>query len=224
MTPSDILTLQQRVQHVLIEAFAQEDDALRFAVALAKQHGLPAIQISPLQGKFLQFLAAACHAHYILEIGALAGYSAIWLARALPADGRLITLEINPLHVALTRQVLARAGLAERVEVREGNALDLLPDLIPQAPFDLIFIDADKKEGPAYLDRALTLSRPGTIIVADNSLPGGSRLRFPEPGSDEAIVEYTRRLVANPHLVSLALPLDENYTDGFALAVVRQRA
>lgn len=213
--------LQQRIQQKIIEIFASEDDALRFALAQAKAAGLPDIQISPIQGKFLQFLAVACHARNILEIGSLAGYSGIWLARALPEGGRLITLEMNPRHVELTRAAFVNAGIADRAEVREGRALDLLPGLVHEGPFDLVFLDANKSDCPAYLAWALKLSRPGTIIVADNSIPGGTTLRFPEPGSDAAIAEYNRLLVTNPSLVALALPLDERYTDGFALAVVR---
>jgi caffeoyl-CoA O-methyltransferase len=213
--------LQQRIQQKIIEVFTSEDDALRFALAQAKAAGLPDIQISPIQGKFLQFLAVACHARNILEIGSLAGYSGIWLARALPEGGRLITLEMNPRHVELTRSAFTNAGIADRAEVREGRALDLLPDLVHEGPFDLVFLDANKSDCPAYLAWALKLSRPGTIIVADNSIPGGTTLRFPEPGSDAAIAEYNQMLVTNPSLVALALPLDERYTDGFALAVVR---
>jgi caffeoyl-CoA O-methyltransferase len=219
-----MIDLQQVIQKRISEEFAPEDEGLRNALALAQAAGLPDIQISPIQGRFLQFLATACNARNILEIGSLAGYSGIWLARALPVNGRLITLEANPLHVEITRSAFAGAGVGDRTEVREGKALDLLPHLVQVAPFDLVFIDANKPNAPHYLDWALRLSRPGTIIIADNSIPGGTRLRFPEPGSDEAIAEYNRRLVSDPSLVSIALPLDESYTDGFAMAVVRKVA
>lgn len=215
------LDVQQLVQQKIIEEFASEDDALRFALEQAKDAGLPDIQISPIQGKFLQFLAVACNARKILEIGSLAGYSGIWLARTLPTGGRLITLEINPLHVQLTRAAFTRAGIADRAEVREGKALELLPNLVSEGPFDLVLLDANKSDCLAYLAWALKLSRPGTIIIADNSIPGGTTLRFPEPGSDAAIAEYNRQLVTDPSLVAIALPMDERYTDGFALAVVR---
>ena len=190
---------QQDVQKRITELFAPEDDGLRNALVLASEAGLPNIQISPLQGRFLQFLATACSAKKILEIGSLAGYSGIWLARALPAGGRLITLEANEQHVDLTRHAFAQAGVEDRTEVRQGYAIDLLPPLRSEAPFDLIFIDADKKNSPQYLEWALRLSRPGTMIIADNSIPGGTKLRFPEPGSDVAIEEYTRLLVSIPH-------------------------
>jgi caffeoyl-CoA O-methyltransferase len=214
--------LQQQIQQEITALFAPEDDGLRNSLALAKAAGLPDIQISPIQGRLLQFLAVACNARKILEIGSLAGYSGIWLARVLPQGGRLITLEINPLHVELTRRAFVGAGVEGCTEVREGKALELLPQLINEAPFDLIFIDANKSNGSRYLEWALRLSRPGSIIVADNSIPGGTKLRFPEPGSDEAIAAFNQQLVDNPSLVSIALPLDEQYTDGFAMAVVRQ--
>lgn len=214
--------LQQQIQRAITDLFAPEDDGLRNALSLAKEAGLPDIQISPIQGRFLQFLVTACNARKILEIGSLAGYSGIWLARALPPDGRLITLEINPLHVELTQRAFAGAGVQDHTEVRQGKALELLPQLVNEAPFDLVFIDADKANCLHYLDWALRLSRPGSIIVADNSIPHGTKLRFPEPGSDEAIMAFNYQLVNNSSLVSIALPMDEQYTDGFAMAVVQE--
>ena len=217
-------TLQHQIQHQIANLFAPEDEGLRNSLALAKAAGVPDIQISPIQGRLLQFLATACNARKILEIGSLTGYSGIWLARTLPEDGRLITLEMNALHVELTRRAFAEAGIEDCTEVREGNALELLPQLVQEAPFDLVFIDANKGDCSRYLEWALHLSRPGSIIVADNSIPGGTKLRFPEPGSDEAIAAFNQQLVNDPSLVSIALPLDEQYTDGFAMAVVRQKA
>ena len=126
-----------------------------------------------------QVLAIACGARKILEIGALAGYSGIWLARALPSDGRLISLEVSEKHAAVARASLERAGLSDRAEVRLGSALEILPTLTSEAPFDLVFIDADKPPYPAYLDWALKLTRPGSIIVADNCIRGGKPLREP---------------------------------------------
>src|SRR5579885_2001333 len=163
---------RQRIQDQIARIFAPEDDALRNALVSAKQAGLPEIQISPIQGKFLQLMAAACNARKILEIGALGGYSGIWLARALPAGGRLITLEINPTHAEVVRNSFKRAGVADRSEVRVGKALDLLPQMESEAPFDLVFIDADKTPYPQYLDWALRLTRPGSIIVADDCVRG----------------------------------------------------
>ena len=203
--------------------FAPEDDALRQALVAAREAGLPQIQISPIQGKLLQLLAAACNARNILEIGSLAGYSGIWLARALPPGGHLITLEINPRHAEIVRQSFARAGVGDRTEVRVGNALELLPQLEGTGPFDLVFIDADKPPYPQYLDWALRLTRPGSIIVADNCIRNGEALREPEQVENDgtaALAEYNKRVANDPRLLSLALAMDDNYTDGFTIAVV----
>ena len=203
--------------------FAPEDEGLKGALVAAKEAGLPEIQISALQGKFLQLLATLCHAKKILEIGSLAGYSGIWLARALPADGRFITLEINPKHAEVVRHSYAQAGIADRAEVRVGNALETLPTLITEAPFDVVFIDADKPAYPQYLEWALKLTRPGSLIVADNCIRGGDALQDPTQVKDAFLVgiaEYNKRITNDPRLLSLALAMDDEYEDGFALSVV----
>lgn len=171
----------------------------------------------------LQLLATLCHAKKILEIGSLAGYSGIWLARALPADGRFITLEINPKHAAVVRNSYARAGISDRAEVRVGNALETLSTLTPEGPFDLVFIDADKPAYPQYLERALQLTHPGSVIVADNCIRGGDALHDPAQMTNDNLVglaEYNKRIANNPHLMSLALAMDDDYEDGFAISVV----
>ncbi|HEY1390066.1 MAG TPA: O-methyltransferase [Ktedonobacterales bacterium] len=203
--------------------FAQEDDALQFALAAEHDAKMPAIQISPLQGRLLQVLAIACGARKILEIGALAGYSGIWLARALPPDGRLISLEVSEKHAAVARASLERAGLSDRAEVRLGSALEILPTLTREAPFDLVFIDADKPPYPAYLDWALKLTRPGGVIVADNCIRGGRPLREPveDDPATRGLSEYDHRVATDPRLVSVAFPMDNNGMDGFAISVVR---
>jgi caffeoyl-CoA O-methyltransferase len=225
-TELTILQQQAQIQHEIQDAitmmFAPEDEGLQSALREASQAGLPEIQISPIQGKLLQLLATMCNAQKILEIGALAGYSGIWLARALPPGGHLITLEVSPAHADVVKKSFASAGVGDRTEVRVGKALDLLPQLANEAPFDLVFIDADKAPYPQYLDWALRYTRPGSIIVADNCIRGGKGLR---PSGDEGtagVFEYNQRVVNNPHLVSLALPLDDEYTDGFTIAVVKQ--
>lgn len=209
------------IETKLHELFAPEDDALAATVEAARTNDMPAIQISPLQGRLLQILAAACGARKILEIGALAGYSGIWLARALPKDGKLISLEISEKHAAVWRENIARAGLSDRAEIRVGPGEQLLPALTNDAPFDLIFIDADKPGYPTYLDWALKLSRPGSIIVADNCIRGGAPLRgqSDDPGT-AALGEYDRRVASDPRLLSVAFPIDEGGTDGFAISVV----
>lgn len=215
---------QAGVQKAITQLFAPEDDGLRHALASAKTEGLPEIQISPIQGKLLQLLAVACNAHKILEIGSLAGYSGIWLARALPADGKLITLEINPHHAEVVRNSFATAGVGERTEIRVGKALDLLPQLEDEAPFDLVFIDADKPPYPDYLQWALRLTRPGSIIVADNCVRGGTGLLPPEQTQDAGnagIATLNQHVASNPRLLSLALAIDDGYMDGFTIAVVR---
>src|SRR6266853_7037596 len=126
---------RHKIETTIARIFAPEDEGLRYALSSAKQAGLPEIQISPVQGKFLQLLAAACQARKILEIGSLAGHSGIWLARSLPEDGRMITLEVNPHHAEVVRSSFARAGVDNRAEVRVGRALDLLPHLESEAPF-----------------------------------------------------------------------------------------
>ena len=201
--------------------FAPEDDALRAAMAAPQANDMPQIAISPLQGRLLQILALASGAQKILEIGALAGYSGIWLARGLAPGGKLISLEFSDKHAAVARASLERAGLSDRAEVRVGAGLDLLPALASEAPFDLVFIDADKPSYPAYLDWALRLTRVGGLIVADNCVRGGAPLRG---GSDDpgtaALGEYDRRVASDPRMVSVALPIDEGGMDGFAISVV----
>ena len=213
--------IRQNIVEEITHKFAAEDEGLKYALNAAKQAGLPEIQISPIQGKLLQFLAVACNAQKILEIGSLGGYSGIWLARALPANGHLITLEINPTHAELVHNALAHAGVSDRAEVRVGNALDLLPLLEQEAPFDLIFIDADKSPYPQYLDWALRLSRPGSIIVADNCIRGGKGFEEPQDDGNAGIVAYNNRIASDQRLISLDLAMDDDYTDGFAISIVR---
>src|SRR6266542_5485070 len=229
MTNDHVTALQQQVQtqravqDAIARTFAPEDEGLRSALAAAKDAGLPEIQISPLQGKLLQLLATTCNAKKILEIGSLAGYSGIWLARALPAEGRLITLEINPKHAEVVRNSFARAGVGDRTEVRVGRAADLLPQLESEAPFDLVFIDADKAPYPEYLAWALRYTRPGSIIIANNTIRQGLGFSDPGPQADSyttGIVEYNKRVMNNPRLLSLALAIDDDNTDGFTIAVV----
>jgi caffeoyl-CoA O-methyltransferase len=210
------------IDRELVARFAPEDDVLRDVYARTQAAGMPEIQISPLQGKLLQVLAAACGARKILEIGALAGYSGTWLARALPPDGRLITLEVSAKHAAVARETYAAAGVADRVELRLGPALETLADLGGEAPFDLIFIDADKGNYPAYLDWAVRLSRPGSIIVADNVIRSGRAFQSPPPDeSAEGAAAYNAKLLADPRLISVAFPMDDDGLDGFAISVVK---
>ncbi|MER8047395.1 O-methyltransferase [Streptomyces sp. NPDC094032] len=163
------------VDHYFTELLAPADEALDAALADSTAAGLPEIAVAPNQGKLLNLLVHAQGARNVLEIGTLGGYSTIWLARALPADGRLISLEYSPVHADVARANLARAGLDKTVEVRTGAALDTLPLLAEEGagPFDFVFIDADKVNNPHYVSWALKLSRPGTLIVVDNVVRGG---------------------------------------------------
>lgn len=219
-----LLNQQANIQQAIARLFAPEDEGLRHALTAAQEAGLPAIQISPIQGKLLQMLATFCNARKILEIGSLAGYSGIWLARALPTNGRLISLEISPKNAEVIRGSFASAGVSDRAEVRVGKALDLLPTLQNEAPFDLVFIDADKINYPAYLDWSLRLTRPGSVIVADNTIRMGRRLLAPSQapaGDDAAAATYNQHVLDNPRLLSLALAIDDDNTDGFTISIVR---
>ena len=199
--------LRANIDRELMTRYAAEDAVLLHAIERAEREGIPAIQISPLQGKLLQVLAVASGARRILEIGALAGYSGTWLARALPAEGKLITLEVDAHHADVVRDTFAEAGVADRADVRVGDAITLLPQLRPEAPFDLIFIDADKDSYPAYLDWAIALSRVGTIIVADNVIRAGRPFQSPPPDAASAgVAAYTARVTGDERLVSVAFP------------------
>lgn len=200
------------------------DPALEAALEASAAAGLPAINISPSQGKLLFLLARTQGARTILEIGTLGGYSAIWLARALPADGRLVTLEADAKHAEVARANVARAGLADAVEVRVGQALDTLPQLAAEGcgPFDLIFIDADKASIPEYFQWALKLSRCGSLIVVDNVVRGGAVV---DATSDSPAVQGVRRFLdlvaAEPRVSATALQtVGYKGYDGFAIVLV----
>jgi predicted O-methyltransferase YrrM len=203
------------------------DDALDAALKANEKGGLPQIDVTPLQGKFLEFLVRAIGARRVLEIGTLGAYSTIWMARALPADGRLVTLELEPHHANVARQNLEKAGMADRVEILVGPATESLRILENTGAgrgvtFDLIFIDADKQGYPEYLTWALKLSRPGTVIVADNVVRDGEVI---DEKSEDPRIQGVRRFVemvaAEPRLSATVLQtVGEKGYDGFALAVV----
>ena len=182
------------VDQYFSESLLPSDSALESALEESAAAGLPAISVSPNQGKLLQMLAQIVGARSILEIGTLGGYSTIWLARGLRAGGRLITLEVDAKHADVARLNVSRAGLQNVVEVRIGNALEILPQLSAErlGPFDLIFIDADKPNIPAYFEWALKLSRPGALIVVDNVVRGGA---VTDSNSSDPSVQGVRRFV-----------------------------
>ena len=180
------------VDQYFSERLIPSDPILESALEASIAAGLPAIAVSPNQGKLLQILAQIVGARSILEIGTLGGYSTIWLARALPAGGRLITLELDPKHAEVAKQNVSRAGLQDLVDVRIGDALTTLPKLSAErrGPFDLIFIDADKRGTPDYFTWALELSRPGSLIVTDNVIRDGALI---DPASEDPAVQGARR-------------------------------
>jgi predicted O-methyltransferase YrrM len=207
--------------------FIQPDPVLEQVVANTRAAGMPEIQVSPIQGKYLAMLVQLTGARRVLELGTLAGYSSIWMARALPADGRLVTLEYSPAHVALSKQHFELAGVAEKIEIMTGPALDNLPRLAGGAAFDFVFIDADKPNYCAYLDWAVRLSCPGALIVADNVVRSG-RILDPAsaPSADEranaeGVDAFNRKLAAHPGLESIITQqIGAKSHDGIALARV----
>jgi predicted O-methyltransferase YrrM len=211
----------EAVDAYLCERLLPPDEALAAALSANAAAGLPAIDVAPNQGKLLHILARMAGARRILEIGTLGGYSTIWLARALPEGGRLTTLEAVPRHAEIARANIARAGLADRVDLRVGRAIDTLPELDPDDPFDFVFIDADKPGNPDYLDFSIRLTRPGAVIVCDNVVRDG---RVTDPHSTDPNVIGVRtmfdRIAADPRLVATALQtVGVKGWDGFAIAI-----
>lgn len=216
--------LWKQVDHYITDRLIPADPVLEESQAANAAAGLPAIDVAPNQGKLLHLLAQIAGARKILEIGTLGGYSTTWLARALPEDGRLITLEFDPKHADVARKNIARAGLDGMVTVRQGAALDTLPKLVEEGegPFDLIFIDADKKNIPNYLTWSLKLSRKGTLILVDNVIRDGEVI---DATSQDPNVQGARQLFdmlkSEPRLQATALQtVGSKGYDGFAMAVV----
>jgi predicted O-methyltransferase YrrM len=216
--------LWTKVDEYFSDQLAPADAAFEAALAANKKAGLPPIDVTPLQGKFLNLLVRISGARRILEIGTLGGYSTIWLARALPLGGRIVSLESDPHHAKVARENLRNAGMLDCVDLRVGRAIDTLPRLekTGDAPFGLIFIDADKQSLPEYLEWALKLSRPGTVIVADNVVREGKVL---DEESDDPVIQgvrrFTEQLAAEPRLSATVLQtVGIKGYDGFAIAVV----
>ena len=200
------------------------DAALSRNLADAEAAGLPAINVSPNQGRLLYLLAKIAGAKRVLEVGTLGGYSTTWLARALPADGLVVTLELDPRHAEVARRNLERAALAPAIDLRVGPAADSLRELIRSAtaPFDLVFLDANKSGYVEYLDLALQLSRPGTLILADNVIRHGLVLDSkPADPNDAGAKAYNEAIAGDPRLESLILPIVRARVDGLAISIVR---
>ncbi len=201
----------------ITQHFAQPDAVLQQIITAIPARGLPAITIKPEEGRFLQFLVRANGARRVVEIGTLGGYSGTWLARGLPADGRLITLEMEPHHADVARDHFALAGVSDKVDLRIGNAHALLPGLSSEGPFDFCFIDAEKTGYDAYLDWALANVRPGGIIAAHNAFRGGAVLDENDHAPDVAHMRaFNQRFAAEPRLLATIFPAG----DGTLVGVV----
>ena len=214
----------KQVDQYFAKALIAHGDGFEAALDANRKANLPAIDVTPLQGKLLEILARATGARRVLEIGTLGGYSTLWLARALANNGLVVTLEIEPRHAQIARHNLETAGLAHCVELRIGPAAQTLAELVNEqsAPFDFIFIDADKAGYPEYLQWSMKLSRPGTLIVADNVVRDGKVIDPDNPDPNiQGVRRFTELVSAEPRLSATALQTvaDKGY-DGFVIAVV----
>ncbi len=218
----DTRKLLGEIDAYIEDLFVPRDEALEAALEESRRAGLPQIQVSPNEGVLLGLLTQMVGARRILEVGTLGGYSTIHLARALPEEGSLLSLEIDERHAGVARKNIERAGLEGKVEVRVGDAKELLAALVEggEEPFDLVFIDAEKEGYPEYLEWAMRLSRPGSLILADNTIRGGSVL---DPQDDSALAtrEFNEKLAGDPRLSGIVLPLIRERIDGLAIALVR---
>jgi predicted O-methyltransferase YrrM len=227
-SPASAEELWTAVDRYICDQIIPRDPVLDAVLDASDAAGLPPIATSPTQGKLLELLARVHGARRILELGTLGAYGTIWLARALPPDGQLVTLEADPRNAEVARANIAAAGLTDVVQLRLGPALQTLPELLAEGdPFDLIFIDADKQSDAEYLEWSLKLSRPGTLIIADNVVGGGAvidpdaRNPWGEDGGVQGVRRFYELLGAEPRLSATAIQtVGEKGHDGFALALV----
>ena len=215
----------EEVDKYISDLFIAPDEALTAAEQSHASENIPHINVSPNLGKLLHLIARLANAKKILEVGTLAGYSTIWMARALPDGGKMISLEIDPHHAAVARKNIERAGLSSKVDILEGKAIDLLPKLLAEnaGPFDMIFIDADKPPYAEYFEWALKLSRPGTVIIADNVIRDGKVL---DPNQEDPMVKgaqrFNRALAASTQVTATILQtIGLKEYDGMAIAIVK---
>ncbi len=216
--------LAAKVDRYIETLLNPHDEALAQNLKDAEAAGLPTINVSPNEGKLLYLIARMIHARRVLEIGTLGGYSTTWLARALPPDGKVITLELDEAHAMVARKNLTRAGVADWVEVRLGRAVETLRHMIDQheTPFDLIFIDADKSGYVDYLNLSLRLSHSGTVILADNVIRNGRVLADqPDDEAARATKVFNDALAANGKLESIILPIVRSNLDGLSISIVK---
>lgn len=219
---SDSNLLQQVDDY--IEGLFPTDNTLKEAVRESDRYGLPQIHVSANEGRLLYILAKMSKPSKILEIGALGGYSAIWLARALTEGGKLLSLEYEPKHAEVARANIERAGLSNRVEVRIGAGLELLPQIAEkgEGPFDLFFIDADKENYPGYLEWAIKLSHPGSVILSDNLIRNGLVINPPADDKNAiAIARFNQGIASNPRLESIIVPIIREQVDGLGISIVK---
>jgi predicted O-methyltransferase YrrM len=209
--------MSDRAGDYIVGLFSAEDELLASLREESDRTGMPPIAISADEGRLLQVLLTSINARRVLEVGTLGGYSAICMARALPPGGRLLSIEINEHHADFARRYIERAGLNDRVEVRLGRAVDVLPSLDGER-FDAIFLDADKEPLPTYFEWALRLVRPGGLIIGDNALWGGRAYDGDEPDDKtRGVREFNRRMATDPRVLGIIVPTH----DGVAIAVVR---
>ena len=219
-------TIFLQVDNHMSGLLASEDKALTEVIKSIDEEGLPQHSVSANQGKFLQIMMIACNAKRVLELGTLGGYSTIWMARALPENGKVITIEFDKRHAQVANKNIANAGLSNKVDIRVGKALDILPQLVAKncEPFDMIFIDADKPPYTEYFDFALKLSRPGTIIICDNVIREGKILD--NNSSDEKVqgVQRLNNMLSNNNNVTATIlqTVGTKEHDGMAIAVVNR--
>ncbi len=208
--------MSDRVDEYIASLFARDDDVLAALREAADREGLPPISISAVTGRLLQILLSAVRAERVLEVGTLGGYSAIWMARGLPPSGRLVTIEVDERHAEFARRYFVRAGLDDRIDLRIGRALDVLPAFDGEQ-FDAIFLDADKEPLPTYFDWAVRLLRPGGLLIADNALWGG-RVLDPDTADEgtRGVREFNRRMASDDRVRGTIVPVG----DGLAVAVV----
>jgi caffeoyl-CoA O-methyltransferase len=221
MNTENTRELLEEIDGYIEHLFGTSDEVLEATLRDSRRGGLPEINVSPNQGRLLRLLVEIAGARRILEIGTLGGYSAIHLARGLPEDGELISLELDEHHADIARNNVERAGLSDIVEVRVGDAHRLLTDLIEigEGPFDLVFIDADKEGYPDYLEASLRLVRPGSLILGDNTIRGGTVLD-PQEKTARATRKFNRLVAEDPRLYGIVLPLIRERIDGMTIAKV----
>lgn len=220
---ADVQSKLEQIDRYIEQLFGGDDPALRANLADAAAAGLPPINVSPNQGRLLYLLAKISRAERVLEIGTLGGYSTTWLARALPATGTIVTLEINAAHAAVARRNLDRAAAPAHVDIRIGPAADALRAMAAaEPPFDFVFIDADKPGYLGYLELVLPLSRPGTVIVADNVIRDGLVMAA-TPADDNAkgARAFNHAVAAHPRLESLIVPIVRDTIDGISISIVK---